>query len=314
MGAPIRSVEFPPDIEGCLKSCILAVIWPKREIIAFFRRCNCTDQDLGEASKFRALQLSRAAIVDTAFLNLERREDKGLGQFRAILRALINWEHFDPYYFDKLKKLDKQEAQRTLGHLRQLQEIRDARVKEESRRREVRKQGAPASRELLEGLRRKFLELHQGKTTPQRRGYELEHILLDLANLVGLEVTEPFRTGSEQIDGAFKYDGEHYILEAKWQEAAASNEPLYQFAFKVEGKMYGRGVFVSINGYSTPAIADLYKGKAIRTILVDGEDLVLTLEGQLTFAEMIDRKIKAAQTRGRIYIHPVTGQDKQTAD
>src|SRR5690242_6784191 len=44
-----------------------------------------------------------------------------------------------------------------------------------------------------------------------------------------------------------------------------------------------------------------------KTVLVDGEDLILVLERHLTFAEMIDRKVKAAQTRGLIYIHPVTG-------
>jgi hypothetical protein len=40
-----------------------------------------------------------------------------------------------------------------------------------------------------------------------------------------------------------KYDGEHYMVEAKWQEASAANEGVYQFSMKVEGKMYGRGLF-----------------------------------------------------------------------
>jgi hypothetical protein len=52
-------------------------------------------------------------------------------------------------------------------------------------------------------------------------------------------------------------------------------------------------------------------GKAIKTVLVDGGDLVLVLEEQLTMAGMIDAKVKAAQTRGLIYVHPITGADKE---
>ena len=48
-------------------------------------------------------------------------------------------------------------------------------------------------------------------------------------------------------------------------------------------------------------------GKAIKTIFVDGEDLVLVLEGHLSFSQMLDRKVKAAQTKGLIYVHPISG-------
>jgi hypothetical protein len=40
----------------------------------------------------------------------------------------------------------------------------------------------------------------------------------------------------------------------------------------------------------------LPRGKAIKTIFVDGHDLVLVLEGFLSFTAMIDKKVKAAQT------------------
>jgi hypothetical protein len=46
--------------------------------------------------------------------------------------------------------------------------------------------------------------------------------------------------------------------------------------------------------------------KALKTVLVDGEDLVLVLEDQVTFRRMLDEKVRAAQLRGEIYIHPIT--------
>jgi len=35
----------------------------------------------------------------------------------------------------------------------------------------------------------------------------------------GIPVQEPFRIEGEQIDGAIKYDGHYYLIEAKWTEA-----------------------------------------------------------------------------------------------
>ena len=116
-----------------------------------------------------------------------------------------------------------------------------------------------------------------------------------------IEVTDPFKIIGEQIDGAIKYEGEFYIIEAKWHDKWSASDELYQFAAKVDGKMYGRGIFISINGFSNDSVQALTIGKALNTILVDGGDLVLVTEGLYTVREMLNNKIKAAQTMGRIY-------------
>ena len=54
----------------------------------------------------------------------------------------------------------------------------------------------------------------------------------------------------------------------------------------------------------------LVTGKALRTILVDGGDLVPITEGMYTLKEMLDNKIKAAQTMGRIYVDSTNLADK----
>lgn len=293
-----------------MKECILNIFWPRKAIYDFFLNSGCTTRDLKRVEKYEDEKLSRAAIVDMVFENLSARADGGLGQFRAMMQTLTSWSHFDLYYFDKLKKLDREKAERCINHLKQLQEIRDARIIEERTRREAQKAQSQTPDQSVSRLRSLYLDLMAGKTSKERRGYELEKILQELAKLSGLTVTQPFRINGEQIDGAVKFEGEHYLMEAKWQDKSQSNEPLYQFAGKVEGKMYGRGLFVSVNGFSEEVVRSLVTGKAIRTILVDGEDLILTLEGSLTFSELIDAKVKAAQTNGLIYIHPITGKQK----
>lgn len=73
---------------------------------------------------------------------------------------------------------------------------------------------------------------------------------------------------------------------------------------------YGRGIFVSIHGFSDFVVQSLVTGKAIRTIFVDGGDLICVLEGLIDFNRMLDRKIKAAQIRGLIYVDAITGKQK----
>lgn len=303
-------MSFPNDIKGCMKDCILAVIWPKQDIYTFFNDHGCTKADLKCLANYKEEGTTRSRMIDVMFGHLSEQPTGGLGQFRAMLQSLMKWSHFDPYYFDKLKKLDRVTAEKNLNHLRQLQEIRDAKIVADREKREAAEKKKQQPQATLPGLRDLFLDLHAGHLTAQKRGYAFESILGELAKLENLEVTEPFKVIGEQIDGAVKYDGEHYLLEAKWQEKEASNEPVYQFVGKVEGKMYGRGIFISINGFSENVVQTIVRGKAIKTIFVDGEDLVLVLEGHLSFTQMLDRKIKAAQTKGLVYVNPITGSEK----
>ncbi|SHJ84940.1 restriction endonuclease [Desulfofundulus thermosubterraneus] len=301
-------MSFPADIKGAMRDCILKILWPKDDIVSFFKDNGCTSSDIRSLGNYK--ELSRAAIVDKMFSRLSAKPDGGLGPFRAMLHSLINWSHFDSYYFDKLRKLDRTVAQRAIEHLRQLQEIRDHKIKEERKRREAQSAEAQKATKTLEELKRQHIALIQGNVTCQERGYALESILQELAKLAQLEVTEPFRINGEQIDGAIKFEGEHYIIEAKWQDKAATNEPVYQFAGKVEGKLYGRGIFISVNGFSEEVVRSLVVGKAIKTIFVDGADIMLVLEGFLSFSELLDKKVKAAQTKGLIYIDAITGKSK----
>ena len=306
-------MNFPADIKGCMRDCILSIFWPRRDIYSFFKDHDCTKSDLRVIDNFKERELSRATMVNQMFDQLVSRTDKGLGPFRAMLFSLIKWNRFDPYYFDKLKKLDRATAERNIGHLRQLQEIRDAKIKEDRKRRETKEAEKQRPINDLSQLRDQFLHLHAGKLKPQDRGYAFEKILAELAKLEALEVTEPFKVHGEQIDGSVKYDGEHYLVEAKWQDKSSSNELVYQFAQKIEGKMYGRGLFVSVHGFSDNVIESIVRGKAIKTIFADGEDLILVLEEQLSFREMIDKKVKAAQTKGLIYVNPISGKQKHNS-
>lgn len=307
---------FPKDIKDCMKGCILSIFWPKKDIIDFFKNASCTSKDLIMESEYK--ELPRAKIVDIVFANLEKRSDLGIGQFRAMLKQLTEWDYFDPYYFKKLNKLDEDEAKKNITHLEQLQEIRDYKIKQERKRQDELERKRKDISISINELKDIFLNLFSGKDQDgnkinnQRRGYLFEEFLRKLFLNEKIEVTGPFKITGEQIDGAIKYEGEHYIIEAKWHDKWSASDSLYPFAAKVEGKMYGRGIFISINGFSSDAVQALVTGKALRTILIDGGDLVPITEGMYTLRELLDGKIKAAQTMGRIYVDATDLSDKNT--
>lgn len=275
--------------------------------MGFFEKHGCTKAEIAPLQLEGEHALKRHEVVDALFSALAARSDNGLGPFRAMLQSLLSWSHFDPYYFDKLRKLDRSTANKNLEHLRQLQEIRDAKIKADRERRAAQDAARQQPTASLDQLRAEYLDLLADKTSRQQRGYALERILAELSRLSHLETTEAFRVNGEQVDGAVKFDGEHYLIEAKWQERSASNEPVYQFA----GKLYGRGLFISVNGFSSEVIRSLVMGKELQTLFIDGEDLILVLEGHLSLREMIDHKVKAAQTKGLIYVHPISGAEKK---
>lgn len=303
-------MSFPSDIKGAMRDCILKLFWPRNDIVHFFTDNGCTSSDitiLGDPK-----DTLRYKLVDKMFEHLSTKPDGDLGPFRAMLQSLTNYSQFDPYYFDTITKLNRADAERSIQHLRQLQEIRDSKIKDDRKIREAKAVQSHNSKQSLDSLKNRYIELLQGAVTPQRRGYELEGILQELGKLSTLEVTEPFRVNGEQIDCALKFEGEHYLLEAKWQDKASANEPVYQFVGKIEGKFYGRGIFVSVNGFSENVVSSLVHGKAIKTIFVDGGDLMLVLEGFQSLSQMLDKKVKAAQIKGEIYIDAITGKSKIT--
>jgi len=99
----------------------------------------------------------------------------------------------------------------------------------------------------------------------------------------------------------------NYNIEAKWHDRQLSDEPLLAFCHKQEINMHGRGIFVSINGFTEGALSILEKSSVKNTVLMDGEDIALILAEIIALPQALEMKIHAAQTQGKFYINPVNG-------
>jgi len=155
--------------------------------------------------------------------------------------------------------------------------------------------------QILENLSRRLIDI--SKLTPQERGYEFEKFLNDMFDFYNLNPKSPFRVTGEQIDGSFEFDGDIYLVEAKWQSKQIGFEDLAAFQKKVEGKAtWNRGVFVSFNGFSQDGIKAFERAGPTSIICIDGRDLYCVLEGKVTLPQLIKLKIRRAGETGEVYV------------
>lgn len=105
---------------------------------------------------------------------------------------------------------------------------------------------------------------------------------------------ESFRrnSGGEQIDGAFKIDGWHYIVEIKWTNQVTDIRQLDSLYGKVarSGKQT-MGMFLSVNGWSSHVIPLMKQQPDKSIFLMDGLDLRMVLTQEISLIDLLHKKI-----------------------
>jgi Restriction endonuclease len=145
-------------------------------------------------------------------------------------------------------------------------------------------------------LRDAFLAMRT-MTDRHERGHRLEQFLNSLFALHDLEPRAAYSLEHEQIDGAFTFDTDDYLLEARWWSTAMQPADVHPFKAKVESKAkHTFGLFISVNGFTAGAI-ELYS-RATSIIFMDGGDLVPVLEDRVNLTEVLLRKRRHAAETG----------------
>lgn len=156
----------------------------------------------------------------------------------------------------------------------------------------------------MEELRLKFaaMSMATSKDEIQRRGYELEELLAQLFESHEIDYRRSYRVANEQIDGYFKYKGFDYLVEAKWRSTQPTESDLAALKRKVDKKLVStRGWFLSMAGFRPQVVTEFTRGVGSNIILMDGQDLFLILEGQVTLVDAIELKIQKAAQEGIIF-------------
>jgi Restriction endonuclease len=175
------------------------------------------------------------------------------------------------------------------------------RVEERRRRKALEDEARHANAKRMTDLCDRFRALAAAGGDPQRRGYEFEALLRDLFAAHDIPFRASYRTDTGQIDGAIKYDAFDYLLEARWRKEPASANDLFGLAGKVEANLDAtRGLFISMVTYR-PEVVEQVTRMTKRLILVDGQDMALVFESQMSLTDALDLKVAKAAQEGRIF-------------
>lgn len=293
--------QISHDLKNAIKDCLLSLFYRKVDIIQFLKECGSTSNDLYGINE----SLTKSQIVDIYFNNIGRRTDKGMMQYHALIRDLIDWNDFDSYWFQR-EKIDSEYAKGRIEKLREILGKKTAKEEEVMQRKEkeLEAEKIKAKNRTTEELRNEFYEMCKNKDGSQKRGYQLERLLQKLFGIFEIDVFEPFKLQGEQIDGSIKFDGQNYTFEAKWHETETACNALYHFAYKIEKNMlYPRGLFFSMNGYSDEAVNAITRGHSPQLLLFDAIDFITILEERIVMQKLLEEKIRYAQTRSNIYVN-----------
>lgn len=149
----------------------------------------------------------------------------------------------------------------------------------------------PASAKSIESLRQRFLALF-AEPNEKKRGFSFESFLTDFFAVHGLDPKGSFRIVGEQIDGSFEWQGNTFLVEARWRAKPANTADLLVLRGKAEKSDWTRGLFISINGFSDLATPTLQIGRKANLIAVSGQDLILVLEQHWTLHDALRAKLR----------------------
>lgn len=153
---------------------------------------------------------------------------------------------------------------------------------------------------------KRLIDLSSSETSKQNKGYEFEKYLRDLFDAAGLKPRESYRVKGEQIDGSIEFNGNVYLVEAKWTGGPVNRSDLVVFADKVSRKSkFTRGIFVSHSGYVENAVETYAIGKTPEIILIDMKEMTWALENGIDIEDILSKKVRKLIEEGKIYYNTI---------
>lgn len=225
--------------------------------------------------------------------------DEGRIEIKKIITGL--------YQLRNLPDKDIKDKESGLSALRKFKELINTHqiiVKEVNETKISRKTLLKEKQKIQEQRGKKLVELktkfNSNITSENRQkvGFSLEDIIKDLFALSEIEYKKSYKSGTQQIDGYFRFEGFDYLVEAKWRKDQPPESKIGSFQRKVTTKLEStRGLFFSMNGFRKEVISE-FNGQGANIIFFTGEDLSLMLEGRIDIKEALTKKIERAAQYG----------------
>jgi len=223
---PPKTKRIAPGAYDALVDALSAIYWNKGPFERFLRLALRDHPELLSGLVFSGL---KRQVASDLVMQLATNEDR----YQEVTLALM----LEVAAMDDFSNLKQQAdhaqllaaAQAAVAQLRtwtaKYGELADAQEKLRADRdaAEARSEQRRSVDGVLEGLKTSFLAMHSD-TNPQQRGRTFEGLLNELFALCDLNPRKSFTLTDEQIDGAFTFNTDDYLLEAKWENVNADRK------------------------------------------------------------------------------------------
>lgn len=284
-----------------LKEAVRNVFWTKKDIRRLFTRCGTP------SSLLAVIDWNNNKSWDSVDQALEALNTSSNGE------AVISKVAKETLYYPDGKHLAWAGNERVIAATESLIELRGVLGEKQEQKRSS-EASARAREAALEGSNRNLLRSSRlqdiyasygkwfGVSDVHQRGIAFESLLHDIFDLFDLAPRGSFRRIGEQIDGAFVLNGEHFLLEAKWQQEPVNLGDLRDLDGAVGTSLETTlGLFVSVMGFAPTAIKGYTEGNRPRILCMDGSDLSFVLEGRIDLCDLLERKKQIAVQKRIIF-------------
>jgi hypothetical protein len=292
-----------PSAVIALKDALINIYWKKQDLKNFvklsIKNTSIVDTISWEGNKkFESVN----ELVD----RMIQRKDIYHNDLLKLIHDVIDMEDFSHLKIWEDSDIKIKRAQESVNNLRSLAKgffesyKESEEIKTRSKNVQEKKKEEKKIEEQVNSLKEKF-QILSAETNPHKRGRELETFLNELFYLFDLAPRKSFVLSDHQIDGAFTFENDDYLLEAKWHGEAIEAGDIRKFAAVIEEKLKNTlGLFISINGF-TKGSKELSGASAKSIILMDGNDLYAVLGGYIDLGVLLFRKRRYASETGVIY-------------
>lgn len=296
--------QFSPNAILALKEALTNIYWKKQDLKSFVYHSIESKPIISTIDWENNTKAESTGILVERMVNRPDLYDQDLLKLFNVVMNFDDFTHLKQWDDSDLKiKRAKDSVQALRKHATGYFTLKEEAEKTEERRAvysNIQKEKQSFYNKISD-LKEDFTALVMQRNA-QKRGFAFEGFLNSLFTLFDLEPKKSFRITGEQIDGSFTFDGNDFLLEAKWQEKPIDLGDLYKIACKIDGRLkLTLGLVISINGFTkdySNSNAPLMKSM----FLMDGNDLMAVLDHRIDFKDMLFRKRRHASDTGNIFL------------
>ncbi len=301
--------HYPHELTELLIQTVPRLCRSKKSVLLFFQGSGVSKKlmrDLIQKVELDRQSINKFEMVRTVLERLNELGERGLKERREILKRIVEFEDFSVCW-----PKDQLEAKGLVSQVQKVINVKDSftRMKDEKERErkkaslevEQKREKINEKKEKLNNIKKELYALF-GNVDPWQRGKTLEKILNDLFDSFEILIKESFTLRGnegqgivEQIDGVIGFEGNIYFVEMKWWDCPLGVPEMSQHLVRIYHRGQARGIFISANGYTQPAIKICQEALQKTVVaLCDMEEIIKILESEKDLKHYLKEKINSA--------------------